>query len=141
VAEEGLGERVVFLGQRDDVPDIMNAADVVLNASTAPEPFGLTVVEGMAVGKAVVATRHGGPAEIITPGSGLCFAPASPEELGALLETLLEDPELRAALGRGGLERSAAFPVSRAVAGVESVYVELLPPVREAVEHEDAHRD
>jgi glycosyltransferase involved in cell wall biosynthesis len=113
------------------VPDIMNAADVVLSASTAPEPFGLVVVEGMAVGKPVVATRHGGPAEIITPGAGLCFDPASPEELGSLLEALLESPELRSALGRGGRERAAAFPVSRAVAGVERVYTELLRGRRE----------
>jgi glycosyltransferase involved in cell wall biosynthesis len=126
VAEHGLGDQVAFLGQRDDVPDIMNAADVVLSASTAPEPFGLVVVEGMAVGKPVVATRHGGPAEIITPGAGLCFDPASPEELGTLLESLLDSPELRSALGRGGRERAEAFPVSRAVAGVERVYTELL---------------
>jgi glycosyltransferase involved in cell wall biosynthesis len=131
VADENLGDRVAFLGQRDDVPDIMNAADVVLSASTAPEPFGLVVVEGMAVGKPVVATRHGGPAEIITPGAGLCFDPRSPEELGSLLQTLLESPELRAALGKGGLARAADFPVSRTVAGVERVYAELLPALRE----------
>jgi glycosyltransferase involved in cell wall biosynthesis len=126
VADGSLGDRVAFLGQRDDVPDIMSAADVVLNASTAPEPFGLVVVEGMAVGRPVVATRHGGPAEIVTPGAGLCFDPGSPEELGSLLATLLESPELRASLGKGALARAADFPVSRAVAGVERVYDELL---------------
>jgi glycosyltransferase involved in cell wall biosynthesis len=81
----------------------------------------------MALGKPVVATRHGGPAEIIVPGSGLCFDPGSHEELGSLLVALLEDAELRAALGKGGRERAAVFPVSRAVEGVETVYAELLP--------------
>jgi len=126
VAEEDLRDRVAFLGQRDDVPEIMSAADVVLCASTAPEPFGLVVIEGMAVGRPVVATRHGGPAEIITPGAGLFFEPGSSEELGSLLVTLLESPELRADLGKGGLERVDAFSVSRTVEGVERVYDELL---------------
>jgi glycosyltransferase involved in cell wall biosynthesis len=127
VADEGLSDRVAFVGHRDDVADIMNAADVILSASTAPEPFGLVVLEGLALGKPVVATRHGGPAEIIVPGSGLCFDPGSHEELGSLLVALLEDAELRAALGKGGRERAAVFPVSRAVEGVETVYAELLP--------------
>ena len=74
----------------------------------------------------MVAARHGGPAEIITPGAGLFFEPGSSEELGSLLETLLESPELRAALGKGGLERVAAFSVARTVEGVERVYDELL---------------
>jgi hypothetical protein len=41
--------------------------------------------------------------------------------------TLLDGADLRAALGKGGVERAAAFPLSRAVEGVESVYAELLP--------------
>jgi glycosyltransferase involved in cell wall biosynthesis len=126
VAEKGLEDRVAFLGQRDDVPDIMSAADVVLCPSTAPEPFGLVVIEAMAAGKPVVATRHGGPAEVVTPASGLFFDPGSSEQLGALLATLLDDPELRAALGKAGLERVEAFSVDRTVAAIERVYDELL---------------
>jgi glycosyltransferase involved in cell wall biosynthesis len=126
VAEAHLEERVRFLGARDDVPDLMNAADLVLHASTLPEPFGLVVVEGMALGKPVIASRLGGPSEIFTPGTGLCFDPERPEELARLLGELAGDPERRRAIGEAARQRVRTFAISETVAKVERIYREVL---------------
>jgi glycosyltransferase involved in cell wall biosynthesis len=104
----------------------MRAADAVLHASIRPEPFGLVVVEAMALGRAVVASRLGGPSEIVSEGTGLLFDPSRPEELSFLLAQLHEQPALRARLGAAGRERARTFDVSRTVEGVERCYSELL---------------
>ena len=88
---------------------------------------GRVVVEGMALGKAVVASRLGGPSEIITPGSGVTFDPEDPAELAMVLRQLMDDPVRRQSLGDGALERVSAFGIRENAAAVERVYQELLP--------------
>ena len=124
--EPPLRDRVSFLGPRDDAPALMSAADVLVHASTVPEPLGLVVLEGMALGKPVVASRLGGPSETMTPGSGLLFDPAHPEELARHLEALAADPALRRSLGEGGARRVGSFGIEANVRAVESLYEELL---------------
>lgn len=126
VRADGLGACVRFLGARADLPDLMRASDLVLHASTRPEPFGLVVVEAMALGRPVLASKFGGPAEIVTEGSGLLFDPSHGDELPFLLAHLAEQPALRAALGAGALRRVEAFDVGHTVAAVERCYGELL---------------
>ena len=60
IAALGLAQRVHFIGFRDDIPDVMNAWDVVVHASVRPEPFGRVILEGMLLGKPVIATAAGG---------------------------------------------------------------------------------
>ena len=60
VEDLGLSDRVHFLGFRRDVPAVMAACDVVVHASTAPEPFGRVIVEGMLAHRPVIATDAGG---------------------------------------------------------------------------------
>lgn len=117
---------VTLLGERDDAPAIMQAADIVLHASIRPEPFGLVVVEGMALGRAVVAAGFGGPAEIVTPGTGVLFNPAHPEELTSAIESLALDPARRQALGAAAQQRAAAFSLEQNVQAVETLYSSLL---------------
>lgn len=126
----GLDDRVRFLGQRDDVPDLMNAADVVVHASVEPEPFGLVVVEAMSLGKPVVASELGGPAEVITGESGMTFDPSRPEELAAALRDLATSPRLRRRLGEAARRRSGDFSSERNVDEIQAVYDELVdaPP-------------
>jgi glycosyltransferase involved in cell wall biosynthesis len=82
----GVAERVHFLGFRNDVPRLMTAADVVVHTSTAPEPFGRVIVEGMLAGTPVIATEAGGAAEIIDAGqTGILLPPNDP---GALREAV-----------------------------------------------------
>ena len=68
-------DEVSWLGGRTDVPDLLNAADVALHASTLPEPFGLVLVEALALGKPLIAARRGGPIEVVTPDTGILFDP------------------------------------------------------------------
>ena len=80
--------------------------DVVVNASTSPEPFGRTVVEAMARGKAVIIPRHGGITEIARHEmEGLHFAPEDAFELAAAIERLADDALLRKRLGAAARER------------------------------------
>jgi glycosyltransferase involved in cell wall biosynthesis len=126
VAEAGLGSIVSFVGERHDVADYMEAADIVVHASTIPEPFGIVVVEGMSLGKTVMASALGGPLEIIVPGSGLLFDPSKPAELTQLIARATADPALRASLGAGAIVRADAFSVRALLHGTESAYDEAL---------------
>jgi glycosyltransferase involved in cell wall biosynthesis len=95
-----LAGRVHFLGFRQDLPALYAAADVVVHASTAPEPFGRVIVEGMLAGKPVIASRAGGAREIVNEGeTGLLFELGSAPDLAANLRTLTVDTGLRERLG------------------------------------------
>ncbi len=99
-SELGVESAVTFTGYRSDVPAIMAAADVVTHCSTHPDPFPGVVLQGMALGKAVVASDIGGPREQIEDGvSGVLVAPGDPVELARAIIDLLGDPPKRASLG------------------------------------------
>ena len=92
IASLNLQGTVRLLGFRTDVMSIVNAADLFTLPSPA-EPFGLAVIEAMALSKPVVATRAGGPLEIVREGeTGLLVSPHSPDELAQALISLLRDP-------------------------------------------------
>ena len=126
VRAHDLASSVRFLGGRADVPDLMNAADLVLHASTRPEPFGLVVLEGMVLGRLVIASALGGPLEIVTDGSGWTFDPQKPSELSALLRRVIENPGLATAHSDSAVARAQAFTVQRTTSRVQRVYDELL---------------
>ncbi len=78
--------RVIWLGQRADVPDVLADSDVVVNASLVPEAFGMTILEGMAMAKVVVAPDAAGTAELVAHGSdGFLFQPGDVEDLARTL--------------------------------------------------------
>jgi glycosyltransferase involved in cell wall biosynthesis len=123
VGELGIADRVDFRGFRDDVSAELAGMDVIVHASTVPEPFGQVVVEGMACGLAVVASAAGGPLEIITRGTdGELFPPGDVEHLASLLVELDADPARRARLGEAGIRRSLDFRPEPVAAGVERFY-------------------
>jgi glycosyltransferase involved in cell wall biosynthesis len=70
-----LESHIAFAGHRSNIPEIMQCIDGVVCASSSPEPFGLMVVEAMAVGTAVIATNAGGPADMITDGEDGLLVP------------------------------------------------------------------
>lgn len=95
----GLTGRVGFTGFLMDTGPALRALDVVVHASTRPEPFGLVVAEAMACGKAVVVSAAGGAAEIVAHGEdALTYAPGDVSALTANLERLL-DRDLRLQIG------------------------------------------
>jgi glycosyltransferase involved in cell wall biosynthesis len=109
---------VHFLGRRTDVPALLAGATVAVVPSLWEEAFGLAVVEAMAAGVPVVASRVGGIPELVDDGrTGLLVPPGDARALAAALRLLLESPQRRAALARQGeavarhrfsLERAAA---------------------------------
>jgi L-malate glycosyltransferase len=114
VGELNMSDRVRFLGERSDVPAILQAADMVLVPSWE-EPFGRTVVEAMAMHVPVAATEVGGPSEILQPGvQGLLLPPRQPAKWARALKPLLEDAERRTEMGCAARERVlAAFTPER----------------------------
>ena len=103
-----LAGAVHFLGERDDVPAVMAALDVLLVPSWW-EPFGRVAIEAMAMGVPVIATAVGGTTEVITDGvDGRLVAPKEPGLWAAAALELLADPHRRAALAAAGGRRVRA---------------------------------
>jgi glycosyltransferase involved in cell wall biosynthesis len=99
----GLDNRVGFVGYQANPAAALRALDVVVHASTRPEPFGRVIVEGMACARAVVAAGHGGAAELFENGvSALGCAPGDPGALANVITRLVADRELRHRLGAAG---------------------------------------
>lgn len=123
----GVADRVGFTGFVDDTPAAMRALDVVVHASTRPEPFGLVIAEAMACGRPVVYSAAGGAAEAAGD-VGVSAAPGSPAALADAIRRLAEDPALRARLGVEG--RAAAvrdFDRARLGPAVARIYRSLRP--------------
>jgi glycosyltransferase involved in cell wall biosynthesis len=100
VDELSLHEQVRFLGEREDIPGILRALDVLLVPSWE-EPFGRVVIEGMAMSTPVLATANGGPAEVIPDGvDGLLLPPRDPAGWADGIRQLLADPARRGSMGR-----------------------------------------
>ena len=92
-----------FTGFLEDSASVMRSLDIVVHASTEPEPFGMVIIEGMACGRAVVASQAGGAAEIFTDGENALSHPAGDAaRLSEQILRLARDKGLRMKLGEGG---------------------------------------
>jgi glycosyltransferase involved in cell wall biosynthesis len=119
----GIASRVEFCGHRDDIVGELAALDVLVHASTTPEPFGQVVVEGMSAMLPVVASRAGGPEEIITDGvDGCLYEPGDAAALAQTLVRLDDDPRLRARLGRAAAGRARDFAPEAVVEQIMHAY-------------------
>jgi glycosyltransferase involved in cell wall biosynthesis len=120
----GLDGRLGFTGYLTDSAAALRALDVVVHASTRPEPFGRVIVEGMACGRAVVAVRNGGAAELFEDGiNALGCPPCEPETLARVLVRLISDPELRRRLSEVGRATALArFDRARLAGRWVSIY-------------------
>jgi glycosyltransferase involved in cell wall biosynthesis len=102
-ASLGVADRVGFAGFAAHPEAVFRALDIVVHASTAPEPFGLVIAEAMACGRAVIISNAGGAAEIVTPGmDALTHEPGDAAGLATEIAKLAADRELRLRLGRAG---------------------------------------
>lgn len=91
-----VGDVVGYVGFQSHPAPIYRAADIVVHASTRPEPFGLTIVEAMACGRAVVAAQAGGAAELFTNGlDAVGVESGSVEKLADAICRVAESPSLR----------------------------------------------
>lgn len=123
VAELGIAEYVDFLGERRDALDIVGRADIAVTPSTRPEPFGMALVEAMALGRPVVASRAGGPAEVISDGhDGLLVPAGDAVSLADALQRLIESPDEARKLGGQAQARAADFSAGSMTEQVLSTY-------------------
>lgn len=128
LAVDRVGGRIIFTGHRTDVPALMGLMDVVVHASTRPEPFGMVIIEGMAMKKPIVATRGGGVLDIVVDGeTGLLVDMGDVTSMGQAICSLLQQHETRRAMGAAGWSRVVEQFGNRRHAGqVEAIYEELL---------------
>jgi glycosyltransferase involved in cell wall biosynthesis len=126
----GLGDAVRFLGFVEDIRSFMSACDVLAFPSQPEfgEGFGLAALEGMAVGRPVVATSVCSLPEVVGgPESGILVDPANPAELGDALARLAASAGLRARMGESAQRRvRETFSLERMVERTISVYDEAL---------------
>jgi glycosyltransferase involved in cell wall biosynthesis len=103
ITRRGLAQDVVVTGFQENMPPWYRAMDVVVHASTRPEPFGRTVMEAMACGRPVVAAAAGGVPEVVTHGAnGLLYPMGDASALADAIARLLRDPDERRRLGVAG---------------------------------------
>jgi glycosyltransferase involved in cell wall biosynthesis len=126
----GLGGRVGLVPFQREAAPIYRALDVVVHASTRPEPFGLTIVEAMACGRAVIVSRAGGAAELFTDGiDALGVELGDPAALTAAIDALVGDAGRRERLGQSAHANAAArFSRSRMAEQIVQVYDRVCGP-------------
>jgi glycosyltransferase involved in cell wall biosynthesis len=137
-AELGIEDKVGFTGYVADTSSAIRALDVLVHASTQPEPFGRVIAEGMACGRAVICSAAGGAAELIVDGQdALAHPPGDDAALAERILQLARDPELRARLGHAArataerrFERSRLseelIPLYRRLSGQLAPHIEAL---------------
>jgi glycosyltransferase involved in cell wall biosynthesis len=124
VLEEGLSDCVIFTGHVTDMPSVYSGLDIVISASTEPEPLGTVVIESMAMGRPLIGPDHGGAAEMIKhEETGLLFQAGSSEDLANKIRSICENSGLAKTLG--GTAHTYAmgvFSVDRHVKSICNVY-------------------
>ena len=122
----GISEKVKFLGWRDDIHEIIPIFDVFVLPSLN-EGMGRVLVEAMASGRPVVASRTGGiPDLVIHDQTGLLVSPADELGLADAIYNILKDPEKAKVMGQKGKARSKRFSVESMVAKLETLYTDLI---------------
>jgi glycosyltransferase involved in cell wall biosynthesis len=105
VAQYQLGDRVKFLGQRDDIPALMAAADIFCQPNVGPEPFGVVFIEALLAGLPVITSAIGGGAEIVDSSCGRLTPPGDASAVSQAISDLVRNPVLRASLASAGPAR------------------------------------
>lgn len=127
--DPGLAPRVRLLGFRDDVPDLLQAADLLVQPSDL-DALPTVLMHGQAAGVAAVASDVGGIPEIVTPGTGLIVPARDPKALAGAIAELAGSPKLRAAMGGAGRARfDREFDAAAWAGRLRDLYTDVLPAV------------
>jgi glycosyltransferase involved in cell wall biosynthesis len=123
--ELGLADAVVWAGFRDDIPTVMSSFDVFA-LSSQYEGFGVVLLEAMAAGKPIVATRVSAIPEVVEDGvTGLLCPPGDADTFAAAL-LRMEDTALRERLGTAGRRRASEFTLDKMVGATFEAYADVL---------------
>jgi L-malate glycosyltransferase len=114
IKQAGIADSMRLLGFRDDVLNLMDACDLFVLPSLA-EPFGLVLIEAMALGKPVICTNAGGPREIVENGvTGILTSPSNSDELANAIQSFVQNPAMLKQMGEAGYARySREFTAKR----------------------------
>ncbi|MEA1926999.1 MAG: glycosyltransferase [Candidatus Auribacterota bacterium] len=123
-----LFDKVIFAGQRDDLPAVLNTLDIFVLPSWS-EGFGRANLEAMAAGKPVISTRVGGIPEVVLDGeTGILVEPYDPDAIARAIIKLALDKDLKTRMGREGIERAQLFSLDKMVNRVVDFYDTLIFP-------------
>ena len=130
VGQLGIGDRVGFTGVVAEPDAALRALDIVVHASTAPEPFGLVIAEAMACERAVIVSAAGGAAEIITDHvDAVGHTPGDADALASRIIALATDAEWRARIARAARATAVrSFDRARLAADLVPLYREVAGP-------------
>jgi len=128
IKDLNLVNNIILTGYRNDVPALMNLMDIVVHASIRPEPFGMVLIEAMAMKKPVVATKAGGPLDIVIDGTtGLLVPISDSKKMAEAIIKILKDPQLAKSMGLNGQIRAEeVFSKERYAHQVERIYGSLI---------------
>lgn len=120
--------RVIFAGHVQDMSIAYKALDVVVSASTTPEPLGTVVIESMTLARPLVAPAHGGALEMVEhERTGLLFEPGNAAALAAQIQRLHDSPALCQALGQAARSKALqTFSITDHVRRIEAVFAQSL---------------
>lgn len=126
--EQNIDNDVIMTGFQDYPLDYINVMDVFVHTSIDPEPFGIVILEAMFLGKPIISTTIGGPAEIIENEiSGILIKPRVPELLAAAIDKILDNNETARKYGIEGLARlNSTFTMKNNVEKIMNLYEEAL---------------
>lgn len=127
-AQSGMQDRIVFTGHIRGMANVYNGLDVVLSASTSPEPLGTVVIEAMTMARPLLAPDHGGALEMLEHGkTGLLFKAGDSSDLAANILRVYRDRDLGRRLGQAARTHAlSVFAVSEHVRQVQGVYDRML---------------
>jgi len=134
VKKRGLEKQFVFLGGREDVPELLSLADIMVLPSIE-EGFGICLLEAFAVGIPVLATDVCGITEIVENGKdALLVPPSNPQELAEGIRKLKENPSLCRVLSENAKEKAMDFDIGKVVQYYTEAYYQM-PGKRKEVHH------
>jgi glycosyltransferase involved in cell wall biosynthesis len=128
IQEHELTGCIQIVDYQRNIAEFIQVFDIMVHTSTAPEPFSRSVLEGMTLGRAMIATRTGGTPEAIEDGvSGILVPPNDPTQLAEQIDRLARGPELRRDLGMRAQERIRdRFLIRTNVASTQRIYERIL---------------
>ncbi|HKY23466.1 MAG TPA: glycosyltransferase family 4 protein [Vicinamibacterales bacterium] len=105
----GIAQRVRFMGQRNDVHNLLAQAQIYCQPNIEPEPFGIGLIEALGSGLPVITSSIGGAVEIVDDSCGVLVSPRDSASLAREIARLIDDRDRRERLGAAGPARARAL--------------------------------